>query len=71
MATCYGVNRDVGYSNNTMNTDPYKEILKESLDYKDENIRWLKSGAPYEPSRPAIWLQLLGLFETLEIIHNK
>lgn len=76
MATRYGTNRDVGYNNITMNTDPYKEALEEALFFKNTNIFYMNSGRRYDPIKPTIWLQLLGLLETLEIIqaprkHNK
>ncbi|KKM65140.1 hypothetical protein LCGC14_1494120 [marine sediment metagenome] len=71
MVTCYGLNGNMGHNNNTMNTNPYKEAHKEALYFKDTNIKFINRNHYYDPMKPTLWLQLLGLFETLEIIHNK
>jgi len=65
MAKAYRINRNSGYD--TM-TDPYKELLKSSIELKDVNINWLnRNDHRYDPPKPMIWLEVLGLFETLHI----
>lgn len=59
---------NIRHNNITMNTDPYKKALNEALYFKDMNIKWMNRDSRYNSSKPTIWLQLLGLFETLEII---
>lgn len=49
-------------------TDPYKEALEEALYFKDMNIKWMNRDSRYDSAKPIIWLQLLGLLETLEVI---
>ena len=70
MATCYGLDRDVGRNNIIMNADPYKKALNEALYFKDTNIKFINRGRLYDPIKPALWLQILGLLETLEIVRH-
>lgn len=50
--------------------DLYEDMLKEALYLKPMNIAWLKRDQRYDPAKPTIWLQLLGLFETYHIIQK-
>ncbi len=49
-------------------TDPYKELLEDSIELKDANVTWLNcDDSRYDPPKPLIWLQVLGLLETLHV----
>lgn len=65
MATTHGFNRNMGHE---VMIDPYKEDLKEALYFMDINIEWLKRDSRYDPAKPTIWLQTVGLLETLHIV---
>jgi len=48
----------------------YKEALEDALYFKDTNIDWLNRDSRYDPAKPTIWLETVGLLETLHIIRT-